>query len=53
MIYKQRIAYIDLVKGIGNFCVLFEILVLNGGMMKPAIYSSHMPLFFIVTGILL
>lgn len=51
--YKQRIAYIDLVKGIGILCVLFGHLIPNDGIVKPAIYSFHMPLFFIVTGILL
>lgn len=51
--YKQRIAYIDLVKGIGILCVLFGHLIPNDGIVKPAIYSFHMPLFFILTGILL
>ena len=44
--YKQRIAYIDLVKGIGILCVLFGHLIPNDGIVKPAIYSFHMPLFF-------
>ena len=51
--YKQRIAYIDLVKGIGILCVLLGHLIPNDNIVKPAIYSFHMPLFFIVTGILL
>lgn len=50
---KQRIAYIDLVKGIGILCVLLGHLIPNDDVVKPAIYSFHMPLFFIVTGILL
>lgn len=50
---RQRIAYIDLIKGIGILCVLQGHLIANDNIIKPSIYSFHMPLFFIVTGMLL
>ena len=48
----MRIKYLDIAKGIG---ILLMVLghCYNGGALKSWIYSFHMPLFFIISGMLL
>lgn len=56
--YQQRIAYLDYAKGVGIlFVILAHIYAWNPYIQNDAIvvwiYSFHMPLFFIISGILI
>lgn len=48
---KQRINYLDVAKGIGILLMIFGHID-RGGIIQTWIYSFHMPLFFIVSGII-
>lgn len=48
---KARSRYIDIAKGLGILLVLLGHLLPNDVQLKSVIYSFHMPLFFIVSGI--
>lgn len=48
---KRRIDYLDIAKGIGILLMIFGHID-RGGIIQTWIYSFHMPLFFIVSGIL-
>ena len=50
---KTRLVYIDIAKGIGILLVLLGHLLNNGHWLKSVIYTFHMPLFFIVSGMVL
>ena len=50
---KNRINYIDIAKGIGILLVMLGHLLDSDALLKTAIYSFHMPLFFIVSGMVL
>lgn len=52
MIMKQqeRIAYIDVAKGIGIFLIVLAH-VLKNGYIRQYIYSFHVPLFFLLSGV--
>ena len=52
-IKKTRLVYIDIAKGIGILLVLLGHLLDNGHWLKSVIYTFHMPLFFIVSGMVL
>jgi fucose 4-O-acetylase-like acetyltransferase len=49
----QRNKELDMAKGIGAMLVIFGHMTTYPRMIRTAIYSFHMPLFFIVTGILI
>lgn len=48
---KQRIGYLDIAKGIGILLMIFGHID-GGGVVQTWIYSFHIPLFFIVSGII-
>lgn len=50
---KGRLDYIDIAKGIGILLVLLGHLLPNESVLKSAIYSFHMPLFFVTYGIVM
>ncbi len=57
---KERLEFIDIAKGLGIFCVVSGHLMGEGGItfvgsmkLRELIYSFHMPLFFLISGILL
>ena len=47
---KKRIAYLDIAKGIGILLVMLGHIVPSSMWIHTAIYSFHMPLFFILSG---
>lgn len=47
---QQRIEYIDLAKGIGMIFVVFGHMLNHYSLEAYAIWSFHMPLFFILSG---
>jgi acyltransferase len=53
MAAKNRLNYIDYAKGIAIVLVVFGHILADDSPVKTWIYSFHMPLFFIVTGMLL
>ena len=52
MMSKQRLRFIDIAKGIGIICVIIGHTVEHGSFLFNVIFSFHMPLFFIVSGML-
>lgn len=48
----MRLRYLDIAKGIGIICVIIGHTVEHGSFLFNVIFSFHMPLFFIVSGIL-
>ena len=48
---SQRLEYIDIAKGIGIFLVVIGHCVDRGGLPSIYIFSFHMPLFFILSGL--
>lgn len=48
---KDRIGYLDIIKGIGIFFVVFGHITHNS-ILREYIYNFHMPLFFFVSGLL-
>lgn len=48
---NNRLAFVDILKGIGILSVLLGHLLLPGCILKSIIYSFHMPLFFIAVGL--
>jgi fucose 4-O-acetylase-like acetyltransferase len=46
----QRFDYLDIAKGIGVLLVLFGHLLQYGGKVSTFIFSFHMPLFYIISG---
>ena len=53
MATENRLNYIDCAKGIAIVLVVFGHILTDDSPIKTWIYSFHMPLFFIVTGLLL
>ena len=52
-IQKERLSYLDYARVIVAYLVIFGHLLLNGDTtIRPYIYSFHMPLFFLVSGML-
>jgi len=49
----KRIVYLDIAKAIGIFLVVLGHVVTSDTEMKRIIYSFHMPLFFLLSGILI
>ena len=47
---KNRIAYLDVARGIGILLVVIGHITSEGSLIHTAIYSFHMPLFFILSG---
>ncbi len=52
MVTKERLNYIDIAKGIGILLVVLGHTITNESPIKTWLYSFHMPLFFIISGIL-
>lgn len=48
---KNRLDYIDILKGIGILTVPLSHLFLPGNLLKIVLFSFHMPLFFLVVGL--
>ncbi len=48
---NKRVEWIDLAKGLGMLLVILGHCVCFGGIMHNAIFAFHMPLFFILSGI--
>lgn len=48
---KERLVHIDVAKGIGILLVAFGHLVKFGSYTSNVIYSFHMPLFFVLSGV--
>lgn len=48
---NKRVEWIDLTKGLGMLLVILGHCVCFGGIMHNAIFAFHMPLFFILSGI--
>lgn len=47
---QKRIEYIDIAKGLAIFCVLVGHIVDSDTLMKTILYAFHMPVFFILSG---
>ena len=56
MINQKRIGYLDAAKGIAIICIVighsYSYHVGNGGFLIPYLYSFHVPIFFVISGIL-
>lgn len=52
VVHKNRIASIDIAKGIGIISVVLGHLLGEGQYLRDFIYAFHMPLFFIISGFL-
>ena len=52
-IERKRLTYLDMVKGFGILLVILGHTYPDSNSIKIWIYSFHMPLFFIISGILL
>lgn len=50
MIVQNRVTYIDIAKAIGIYLVILGHVVDSGTPIKTFLYSFHMPLFFVLTG---
>ena len=51
MIKNKRIDWIDVIKGLAMFIVIFgHTFPSNNGLIRKYIYSFHMPLFFLISG---
>lgn len=53
MVKKERLEYLDLVKGFSIILIVLGHIYRRGGLVSKYIYSFHVPIFFIVTGMLL
>ena len=53
---RKRIRHLDMAKGIGIFCIVighsYSYYIGNGNKVIPFLFSFHVPIFFIITGIL-
>ena len=49
---KTRISLYDRAKGIGIICVIIGHLLTYGNLPSSVIFAFHMPLFFLISGIL-
>ena len=50
---KNRIEYIDIAKAIAIFCVVLGHTVFESASLKTVLYSFHMPLFFVLSGMVM
>ena len=49
--YFKRVSWIDIAKGIGIFLIVFGHTIQQTGIMRQILYSFHVPLFFVISGL--
>ena len=49
---KERLIWIDILKGLGILTVVFAHCYIPDELLKKIIYTFHMPLFFLISGYL-
>lgn len=50
IITDDRLSYLDIAKGLGMFFIVFGH-VMKSGMIRQVVFSFHVPLFFILSGL--